>query len=319
MVVCGACVVLEASIVVVSIAAAAMTMALTSSRPMHQSSLARRRVPSERLRATTASGAADGAAKFLGPIAAAASMVLLGKASVFILGAGCLLLAAVFTRDVASRRSDLSESPPGFWSTTLLVGRCRGVLAVLFALASATVLLGVVETVSTEMADVRMWSGESATGILLAAFGAGLVLGGLTAAASLRRARAHGVLIAGGLVSALGLAACGVAGGPWSTGGALLLTGVGLQTMQVAGWVLLHVLVPMTATAHVFALLESHQLVGNMIGAALAGATVSRIGVAPVVVWSAVALGVVATVAATRVRPPRPVASGGLDDALEAA
>jgi predicted MFS family arabinose efflux permease len=161
----------------------------------------------------------------------------------------------------------------------------------LFALLGlVTVVLGTIETLATEVSFANNHTGGSGTGLLLAATGAGLLAGAPLAGIIVRRATERAAMRAGSVIAGMALVASGASLGlAWSLM-AFALVGVGMQTVLVAGWLLLHRHVCRSNTGAVFGVLESQQLVGNAVGAACAGAAMGHVGVWPVVVVAAVGL-----------------------------
>jgi hypothetical protein len=298
---------------IVYLAAALATVAITFTRPAHHAVIARSR---QMVGATVATGAVSGASQLLGPLIASVVLMRFEPSMVVgvsaVLVAGSTLIAMGISRPVAPERLPLTATP-----TSSMVGAVRGLgrpatstVVVLFALLGlVTVVLGTTETLATEVSYAVLGLEGSGIGVLLAAMGGGLLLGAWLAGVLARRHREHQAMRLGAVLCGLGLAATALPIGLVTAIAAFTLVGVGMQTVLVAGWVLLHRVVCKERTSLVFGFLESQQLIGNGLGAIGAGVAIGALGITPVVAAVGVTLPIAMLAmsgerAARLVRPP---------------
>ena len=289
---------LDLDLVLFYLAGVLVTITTVFSRPAHHAFLALR---GPTVAATVATGAVSGGAQLVGPLLAAALLTRWQVVHVFTLATVLLLTATLLTVRLPSHRLLAAGSPlpPPSTSPTASVLRhrpagTRACVVLLFALLGlVAVVLGTIETLATEVSFASNHTGGSGTGVLLAATGGGLLLGAPLAGLVVRRANERTAMRIGSLIAGGSLVAAGVSlGVAWSIA-AFALVGVGMQTVLVSGWLLLHRHVCRSdtgITGVVFGALESQQLVGNALGAVCAGVAMGHVGVWPVLVVAGVGL-----------------------------
>lgn len=286
----------------VYLAGALVTMSAVCSRPAHHAFLAGRRVTDARARATVATGIATGGGQLAGPLLAAAMLATAGPALVF---ASCTVLLAVATglvrgmsavpsaTSVPSVVPVPSEPVRGNGATSARASGRGGVsfdaVLLVAVLGVATMVLGTLEAIANEV-SWRNGDGGAGAGVLLAATGAGLLMGAPLAGTIARRAGECRALRVGAGLAGLAVLGLGLRAGAVVSVVAFALVGTGLQTVTVSSWLLLHRRAAGTAVARTFGLVEAQQLVGNALGAGLTGVAVDRIGVWPVLVATSVVL-----------------------------
>jgi hypothetical protein len=288
-------------------AAALVTITTVLSRPAHHAFLAHLGSP---VPATVATGAVSGGAQLLGPLAAAAMLHVAGPSQVLLLGAGLSLAATALTAGLgranprltiaAALRHDRAAA-----SASVLRGRTpaarRCVLLVFGVFAAVALVIGAIETLATQVAQVaqvaqtadtgRRATGDgSTTGLLMAAAGAGLLVGAWWCGQVMLRHSECVAMRLGALCTATGLLATGVPLGlAWSMA-AFAVSGVGMQAVTVAGWVLLHRRVCSDDPAQVstvFGVLEAQQLAANGVGAMAVGLALGLTAMWPVLLVAA--------------------------------
>lgn len=283
---------------------AAMLVSVTTvfSRPAHHAFIG---AGDEVLSVSVATSVVSGAAQLLGPLLSAA--VLIGGDVVHVFAVGAVLLAgstaltvgldtpADHDADKADKADERPEPSGGQWhancrSVTMSAlegqpaptGRCVLLLMGLLGLVSVT--LGVTETLATHVSFSVVDAGRAGTGVLLAGVGAGLLCGAPLAGRFLARLHEHLVMRIGACLGGVGLIALAMPiGFVWSIV-SFAVVGIGLQTVVVAGWALLHRHVRQAETCLVFGFLESQQLIGHGLGAVCAGVAIGQLSLWPVVV-----------------------------------
>jgi predicted MFS family arabinose efflux permease len=124
----------------------------------------------------------------------------------------------------------------------------------------------------------------------MAGLGGGLAGGAAVAALLLRRWSERATMRLGTLVTAGALALCvRQTLAVWDVL-AFAAVGAGMQMVLVAGWLRVHHHIRPSAACAVFAVIESHQLLGNAAGALVAGIAIERSGPWPTVVTCVVVL-----------------------------
>jgi hypothetical protein len=260
-----------------------VSMTTVFSRPAHHAFIAR---IGGTIPATVATGVASASAHVLGPLVASVVLAQFEVVHVF-------AVSSVFLCAATAATAGLRIGPPtnptadrdGQVGLRLSVRSHRRLVIAVFALlASVTVVLGAIETLATEVSFALTSTDGPGSALLIAAVGAGLLVGApvagrLSASASETQTIRVGAVISGAAMVAGG-APIGLA---WSIG-AFVAVGVGMQMVLVAGWLLLHRSVCRTRTCTTFGWVESQQLVGNGIGAVGAGFALGSFGVWPVVI-----------------------------------
>ncbi len=159
------------------------------------------------------------------------------------------------------------------------VSRAPAVRLLVALLAAQYVLVGALDILAAVLAISVLGLGQSGTGYLNAAFGAGAVIGASVTVLLVARRRIAPLLAFGIVVAALALAVLGI----WPTVvGAFLLfavVGLGRTLFDVTGRILLQRAAPPRTLAQVFALLESLMNVGLCIGVVLVPILVAVSGV----------------------------------------
>ncbi len=273
-----------------------VTITTVFSRPAHHAFLSMR---SSTVAATVATGVVSGGAQLAGPLLSAAVLTRFEIVHVFLIATALLLAATVVTIRMPHRPASLvgaalPSSATPHQVASFLRGRPAGsrrcVLLLFGLLAFVAVVLGTIETLATEVSFASNHTGGSGTGFLLASTGGGLLVGGVVAGIIVRRANERAAMRIGSVVAGIALVAAGVPlGVAWSLS-AFAMVGVGMQTVLVAGWLLLHRHVCSSNAGVVFGVLESQHLIGNAGGAASAGLVMGHLGVWPALVVAAVGL-----------------------------
>jgi hypothetical protein len=283
-------------------AAVLTTVTTVFSRPAHHGAIASGDDEAT-VAANVATGFVSGLAQLLGPLMASAVLLRFGVVEVFAIGVALLAVATTLTVGIGvpdPMCSDTAEIGP-VWPPHRPTMRevlldapdrdARGNVVLPFCLLGlTTVVLGVVETLATDIGYGTLGDGGAGTGALIAAAGGGLLAGTSVAGVVLRRCSERTTMRLGACVTGAALLLCSVNAGLVWAAITFATVGAGMQMIVVAGWVLLHRHVRPAATCVVFGLLESQQLLGNALGAAVAGVAIARLGVWAVVASSALVL-----------------------------
>ena len=306
-----------------------VTITTVFSRPAHHAFIA---LSGPTVAATVATGAVSGAAQLAGPLLAAVVLARYEVVHVFVIATALLSAASAITIRLPPRPALIAGCalpPPVNRATTTTVIRGRSAadrrcILLLFGLLGLVgVVLGTIETLATEVSFSANHTGGSGAGVLLASTGAGLLVGAPLAGAIARRATEGTAMRIGAFIAGGAVVLAGVDGGVALSLAAFGCVGVGMQTVLVSGWLLLHRHVCNANTGAVFGVIESQHLVGNALGALGSGAAMSRVGVWPVLVVVGVGLaGSMLTLSPDRIRrlsSTTTVVSGGVRAPVAAA
>lgn len=275
---------LDAPFAVVAVLGAAVTCAVTLTRPVHNAVLpSLAETPAELTAGNAATSTAEAIGTFLGPLSCGLLFPSGGAESVFMLF-GVLMLAAaslVVTLParsgrptVASRESARRGAAAGVRelrrdpAAAVLVGMVAGQYVVVGALDILVIMvaLDVLETDS------------SGPGLLVSALGIGGILGALATVALVGRTRLSPALAVGVLVTGVPLMLLPLGAVPATAAFLLAVSGAGKSFFDVAGRTLLQRAVPDHVLARVFGVQESVMTASIAVGAALAPLAVAALG-----------------------------------------
>ncbi len=299
---------LDAPIAAVLTAAALFTIVSTAHKPAQASLLPALVDTPRQLAASNAiwSGV-DNTAFLFGALAGGLLIATGGAESAFAATAVLYALAAIpvlrIPRDpVPDHRADhadehpLLEASQGFRA----VAADDGLRLVVSVLTVATLVEGIVDVLVVIVALDLLGLADAGVGWLNACWGAGGMLGGTAALALLGRGRLASGLAGGGLL--VGLPLIGIAGADSAilVGVLLVVLGVGYALIETAGLSLLQRLSSDDVLGRAFAVVESSYWVATGVGALIAPAVVTALGIrgALVAVGAALALIVAARWAA---------------------
>jgi cyclic nucleotide-binding protein/MFS transporter len=231
--------------------------------------------------------AIDNAAFLLGSLLGGLLIAVASVESAFAVTAGLFALAALpvarIARDAvpsyraaaAVRTGALGESVRGFRE---VAADPRMRLVVGF-LAASTLIEGAADVLVVIVAIQLLDIGGAGVGWLNACWGAGGLVGGITALTLLGRGRLAAGLGAGGLLVGVPLMAIATVANPLAAGALLVLVGVGYALIEVAGLSLLQRLSAEDVLARAFAVVESSYWFTTGLGAILTPAIVALVGV----------------------------------------
>jgi hypothetical protein len=262
--------------------AVVLTATMAFARPAHAATLVEVAASPVELSAGNAlGGAVDGAGIVLGPAAAGILYATIGPAPLFGLIALVLAGAVLACRDlgwVTQSAGDGAGLRRTLVATVRLLTRARGALVAALAVGAASLAAGLVDVLIVVAVLGPLGAGEEAVGLLNAALGLGTMAAGAlaarAAAGSGPAAVAVGLLLAGAAV-----AASGAANSSLFLAALLGAVGFGLGLGDIASRNVLLRLVPVSAVAGVFALVEAVYTGGLAAGAALAPVLLAALNV----------------------------------------
>ena len=280
---------IEAEPVLVIVAAAFAATSLTITRPTQGAlipSLAR--TPEELTAANGLSGMVEGAGMLLGPLIAAAILAVATPTAVFgAATAACLVAALLVVRLPGPRSTEvITTDPEGFATTDLgglldglgLVARHGHTRRVVSILALRMVVTGAMDVLFVLLALEVFDIGESGAGLLNAALGLGMIVGGTVTFTLVGRQRLAPVLGVAAFASGLALVILSTAGPAWAAP-LIVITGIGFASCDVLGRTILQRVTPDRVLARVFGALEGLGLASLALGALLAPLVVQAVGV----------------------------------------
>ncbi len=270
----------------VYLAVIAATVAQTLFRPTHSALLPTLcATPIELTSANVVRGLLDSTATLVGPLTAALLLRVSVPAAVLFAAAGASLLAALLIVEVRYEAPPrLSERGAEAWTVQTIEGiraiAADRALTVLTALTTLqTFVRGALTVFSVAVAIQLLHGGNAGVGILTAAVGVGAVVGSVSAALLIGR---------GGLARWFGIGV-GAWGAPliviglgsrwWSTVVMLALVGVGNALVDVGVFTLFARLVDDAVLGRAFAAFEGIITLGVAVGALVAPALISAVGI----------------------------------------
>jgi MFS family permease len=279
--------------ILIVLAATCAATALSITRPAQGSLIpSLSRTPEELTAANGLSGAMEGTGMLLGPLIAAAILAVATPTGVF--GAatiGCLIAAALVVHlpvpRVTTAAPEAADPPAGHDSVLdgiRLAARHGGTRIIVGILALRMVVIGALDVLFILLALEVFHIGESGAGLLNAALGLGVVVGGALTFTFVGRQRLAPVLASAALASGLALVAVGLV--PVATTAAILVivAGCGFAACDVVGRTILQRATPDLVLARVLGALEGIDFAGLALGSLLAPLVAIAIGVQPAMI-----------------------------------
>jgi MFS family permease len=267
-----------------AIAATVATTPFRSSQAALTPALAR--TPEELTAANAVASGVESVAVFAGPALAGVLLGLAGADVVFAATAALIVVSSVF---LALIRLEHEEQPRRELDATTIaaerlagfttLGRHRSLRVMLGLLTAQTAMFGALQVLIVVMAIDLLYLGEGGVGYLNAAIGIGAFAGAVAALSLTGVRRLSPAFLVGLLVTGLPLVAIGV----WNEVAiallALAVIGVGNAFVDVSGLTLVQRTVPDEVLARVFGVIQMLWMASMGIGAALAPALISALGV----------------------------------------
>ena len=282
-----------APLVVAAAAAAAATLGFT--RPTQGALLpSLSRTPEELTAANGLSGTIEGFGMLLGPLAAAAILAIGTPADVFGAATFALLIAAALVAWLPAGRVPLpadpqrieliaeeapAEAPLGVLEGLRLVAREPATRIVVGILTLRMVVIGALDVLYVLIALEVFGIGDSGAGLLNAAMGLGVVLGGAISFGICGRPRLAPELGLAAAATGAGLVIVGAGASAAQAAPVLVLVGMGFAGCDVIGRTILQRVTPDEVLARVLGALEGLAFAGLAIGSLLAPLVVAIVGV----------------------------------------
>lgn len=276
---------LDAPAPVVYLFSVLTAMSITLIRPLHAPFLpALARSPQELTAAYVADGVVESSSAMFGPALAGAMMAIAGPGAVYAACSALLLLSLVVVLRIAVRTKPAAPSDQALGALREVVegfavlrrdSRPRVIVALS---ATGLVVLGLVEVLAVVLAFDSFGSGESGAGFLNAALGAGAMVGSFAAVRMIARPRLYGTVRNSMLLYGLPVAAAAAIPNQAFAAAALVASGSGYSTLDVAARTMLQRVVPEASQSRVFGVLEGAFMAGEGVGSVLAAVFVGAFG-----------------------------------------
>jgi MFS family permease len=282
--------------IVVAVAAlAAATLGFT--RPTQGALLpSLSRTPEELTAANGLSGTIEGFGMLLGPLAAAAILAFGTPADVFGAATVTLLIAAALVAWLPAGRASLPsiamadaaaagttavgpDPDPGLLGGLRLVVRERNTRIVVSILTLRMIVIGTLDVLYVLIALEVFGIGNSGAGLLNAAMGLGVVLGGAISFGICGRPRLAPGLAVAAAASGIGLVIVGAGASAAEAAPVLVVVGIGFAACDVIGRTILQRVTPDEVLARVLGALEGLAFIGLGVGSLAAPILVALFGV----------------------------------------
>lgn len=273
----------------VVVAAIFAAISLTVTRPTQGAlipSLAR--TPEELTAANGLSGTVEGAGMLVGPLIAAGILAVATPTAVFGAATAACLVAALLVIGLPKPGSPagidvepeafLPVDQGGLLEGLRLVAHHGDTRLVVGILALRMIVTGALDVLFVLLALEVFDIGDSGAGLLNAALGLGVVVGGTMTFTLVGRQRLAPVLGVAALASGLGLAVLSAVTSAWAAP-LIVVTGIGFAACDVLGRTILQRVTPDRVLARVFGALEGLGLASLALGAILAPLVVLVVGV----------------------------------------
>lgn len=280
-------------LVVAAAAAAAATLGFT--RPTQGALLpSLSRTPEELTAANGLSGTIEGLGMLLGPLAAAAILAIGTPADVFGAATVALLIAAALVAWLPAGRVRLpadpqrieliadeapAEAPLGVLEGLRVVAREPATRIVVGILTLRMVVIGALDVLYVLIALEVFGIGDSGAGLLNAAMGLGVVVGGAISFGICGRPRLAPELGLAAAAAGAGLVIVGAGASAAQAAPVLVIVGMGFAGCDVIGRTILQRVTPDEVLARVLGALEGLAFAGLAIGSLLAPLVVTIVGV----------------------------------------
>jgi len=280
----------DASPLLVYALAISASLALTVIRPSQGALLpSLARTPAELAAANAVSGIAEAGGLLAGPLLAAAVLAVstpgavLATLSALALVSALLAGSATSAMPAAGAPPALAGAVPGRPGRLVLEGfhalsRDRDARLLIAVLSSRMLMVGVTDVLFVLLALELFLTGEEGAALLTAALGAGGVVGGATAFLLVGHRRIATVLVACAAACGVTFAALSLPGAAQLAPVLMLVAGVGLSVMDIAGRTILQRAVHDAVLARVFGILEGLSMWSLAAGSLLVTVVVALVG-----------------------------------------
>jgi hypothetical protein len=278
----GTALVIDASTIVITVAAVLGSVAITLTRPVHNSLLPEiSETTADLTVGNAASGTLEAAGIVLGPLVCAVSIAAWGSGGVVLLMAAATAVAAVATARVSATTVvavDVSAAVARPSSQLGVVLHDPAARALSAMVAAESTLIGMIDILVVVLALDLLNMSQSGPGLLNAAIGLGGLVGAAFTFLLVGRQRLGLALILAGAVAGLPFALAGFAPGVAAAAALLLMCGAGKAFFEVTARTFLQRLLPDRLLTAVFGLQESIMMAGFAAGSLAAPVLVAAAG-----------------------------------------
>jgi hypothetical protein len=276
----GTCLAMDAPVAVVAVAAALSAVAVTLTRPVHNSLLPQiSHTTGDLTVGNAASGTLEAIGIVIGPLACGLLIGPWGSAGVVLLmgvATGIAMIATVRLTTDAPATSPVTPWRGQSRLREVLQDRAARVLSAM--VAAESILIGMFDILVVLLALDLLDLSASGPGILSSVFGIGGLLGAGATFLLVGRQRLGVALLGGGLVAGLPFAIAGFAPNFVVAAGLLVLCGAGKAFFEITARTFLQRLLPDRLLTAVFGLQESIMMAGFAVGAIAAPLLVAVVG-----------------------------------------
>jgi hypothetical protein len=279
----GAVLLVDASVVVVSLTAATLAVTVTLTRPTHHALLPEiSRTTGDLTVGNAASGSLEAFAAFLGPLASALVLAVWGPGGVLVVMGGCSVVAALLTARLAiasSRRVVVRRAAAGRRTRalgTVLRNPAARLMSVL--ITAEYVLIGMMDILLVVLALDVLGMSDAGPGILNSAIGVGGLIGAAATFVLVGRSRLAGPLVLAALCTGAAFALAGQTGLPVLAMVFVAVSGAGKLFYDVASRTFTQRLLPDHLLTATFGLQEAFTMTGIALGTLAAPALVNTVG-----------------------------------------
>ncbi len=275
----------DASPLIVYALAIAASLSLTVVRPSQGALLpSLARTPAELAAANAVSGIAEAGGLLAGPLLAAAILSVSSPGAVLACLSALALVSALLvgTATAGLQRAGPRQArrrPAGMvFEGFRALSRDRDARLLIAVLSSRMLMIGVTDVLFVLLALELFMTGEQGAAILTAALGAGGVIGGATAFLMVGHRRIATVLFACAAITGAAFAVLSLPGAALAAPVLMVVAGVGLSVMDIAGRTILQRAVHDAVLARVFGILEGLSMWSLAAGSLLVTVVVAALG-----------------------------------------
>ena len=273
----------DAPVVVVGLTAAAVSVAVTLTRPSHHALLPEiSRTTGDLTVGNAASGSLEAVAAFLGPLASGLVLAVWSAGGVLMVMSGCSVVAALLTARLAVaarprvvvRRAATGKQP----GALRIVLRNPAARLMLVLVTAANALVGMMDILLVVLALEVLGMSAAGPGILNSAIGVGGIIGAALTLVLVGRPRLAGPLVLAAVCAGVAFALAGQTGVPVIALVFVAVTGAGKLFYDVAARTFTQRLLPDHLLTATFGLQEAFMMIGVALGTLATPALVDTVG-----------------------------------------
>ena len=268
---------------VVGVTAAAVSVAVTLTRPAHHALLPRiSRTTGDLTVGNAASGSLEAVAAFLGPLASGVLLAAGGPGGVLVVMSGCCVVGTLLTARLAvagTSRAAVRRAAPSKRTRALrTVLRNPAARLMLLLITAENVLVGMMDILLVVLALDVLGMSDAGPGILNSAIGVGGILGALLTFVLVGRPRLAGPLVLAAVCAGAAFALAGQTGLPLIAMAFVAVSGAGKLFYDVVSRTFTQRLLPDQLLTATFGLQEAFAMIGIALGTLAAPALVDGVG-----------------------------------------